>query len=103
VLKGNVVVRAAGRRQNVTAEHALGIHGNGGRVTFESARPPNFALLSGAEIREPVVAHDRSVSTNARRSTLHSLPANLEKWAIWHSSRHSTGPLQTSWLAAPRC
>jgi redox-sensitive bicupin YhaK (pirin superfamily) len=56
VLKGNILARATGRQQQVPAEHALGLHG-GGRVTFEGSRPAHFVILSGAEIREPVVAH----------------------------------------------
>lgn len=56
VIKGKILARANGRQQEVPAEHALGLHG-GGRVTFEGSRPAHFVILSGAEIREPVVAH----------------------------------------------
>ncbi len=53
VLSGNVVVRAGGHAEKVDAGHALALRG-GGRVTLEAAAQQAH-LLSGAEIREPVV------------------------------------------------
>jgi len=55
VLKGNILARATDRLQKVPEEHALGLRGDG-RVIFESSRPAHFVILSGAEIREPVVS-----------------------------------------------
>jgi hypothetical protein len=48
-------VRADGREQKVAGEHALALHGSGGRVTFEAFHPAHFLILSGAAIREPVL------------------------------------------------
>lgn len=45
-----------GHKQKVTAEHAVGLHGSGGRVTLEAVHPAHLLVLLGAEIREPVVA-----------------------------------------------
>ena len=55
VLEGAVLVRADGREQKVAGEHALALHGGDGRVTFEAVHPAHFLILSGAEIREPVI------------------------------------------------
>jgi redox-sensitive bicupin YhaK (pirin superfamily) len=57
VLTGAIVLRADGREQKVASEHALSLHGSGGRLTFEAEHPAHFLILSGAEIREPVVVH----------------------------------------------
>ena len=51
---GDVLVCADGREQTVACEHALGLHGSG-RVTFEALHPTHLLILSGAEIREPVI------------------------------------------------
>ena len=55
VREGGVVVRAEGREQRVPSEHALALHGDGGRVAFEAVHPTSLLVLSGAEIREPVL------------------------------------------------
>lgn len=55
VLTGGVLVSTGGRNQNVEAEHAMALHGSGGRLMFESSRPAQLLILSGAEIREPVL------------------------------------------------
>lgn len=55
VASGTVIVRADGREQKVTDGHALALHGGGGRVTF--AGSANFVVLSGAELREPVLMY----------------------------------------------
>lgn len=57
VLTGAVLVRTTGRAQEVDSEQAMAIHSSGGRVTFEAVRPAHLLVLSGAEIREPVVVH----------------------------------------------
>ena len=55
VRTGGIRVRAEGREQSVAAGHALTLRGDGGAITFEASEPARFLLLSGAEIREPVV------------------------------------------------
>jgi redox-sensitive bicupin YhaK (pirin superfamily) len=55
VLEGGVLMRADGREHRVAGEHALALHGDGGRVTFEAFHAAHFLILSGAEIREPVL------------------------------------------------
>jgi len=56
VLGGIVRVCADGREQKIAGEHALTFYGTGGQVTFEAIDPSHFLILSGAEIREPIVA-----------------------------------------------
>jgi redox-sensitive bicupin YhaK (pirin superfamily) len=56
VLTGGVLVSADGRQQKVAGEHALALYGSGGRMRFEALQPAHFLLLSGAQIREPVLA-----------------------------------------------
>ena len=55
VLQGGVLVRADGREQRVPGKHALALRGGGGRVTVEAVEPAHLLILSGAEIREPVL------------------------------------------------
>lgn len=55
VLAVGILVRFNNREQKVAGEHALALHGSGGRVTFEALHPSHFLILSGAEIREPVL------------------------------------------------
>jgi len=55
VLTGYVVVSANGHTEKLAGGHALALHGSGGLVTFEALPPSHFLILSGAEIREPVV------------------------------------------------
>ncbi len=55
VRKGDVLVRVEEREQRVPSEHALALHGGRGRVAFEAIHPTHLLILSGAEIREPVL------------------------------------------------
>jgi len=57
VLTGSIVVDADGRGQTLAGEQALGLRGgdSGGRVTFEAVQPSDLLILSGAEIREPLL------------------------------------------------
>jgi len=57
VLTGAVVIHSDGREQNVQAEHAVAFHGGGRVVVFPASHPAQFLLLSGPEIREPVLMH----------------------------------------------
>lgn len=55
VVAGEVRVRADDREQKVSSEQALALSGSGGSVMFEAFQPAHFLILSGAEIREPLV------------------------------------------------
>jgi redox-sensitive bicupin YhaK (pirin superfamily) len=55
VLNGGIRVRADGREERVRGEQALALCGSGGRVTFEASDRARFLIISGVEIREPVV------------------------------------------------
>jgi len=55
VIEGTIVVRADGRAQEVASEHAMALHGDGGRVTLAALQPAHVVILSGAAIREPVM------------------------------------------------
>lgn len=56
VIEGVLAVRAGEREQKMIGGHAMALHGSGGRVRFEALSPSHFILLSGPEIREPVIA-----------------------------------------------
>jgi redox-sensitive bicupin YhaK (pirin superfamily) len=56
VLSGHVAIGADGRQEKVDGGHALALRAGGGSVTFAAFPPSHFLVLSGAEIREPVVA-----------------------------------------------
>ena len=55
VRAGSVLVRADGHDQQVAGAHALALQGSDGRVTLDAVYPTHLVLLSGAEIREPVL------------------------------------------------
>lgn len=55
VVNGNVLVRAGGPAETVAKGQAMAVAGEGG-VTFEALQPAQIIILSGSEIREPVVA-----------------------------------------------
>jgi redox-sensitive bicupin YhaK (pirin superfamily) len=55
VRTGDVLVRADGRAQEVAGTHTLALHGSGGGVTVEAVHPAHLVVLSGAEIREPIL------------------------------------------------
>jgi len=56
VPEGDIIVHTAAREQEVSGGHALGIYGSGGHVKLEALQRAHLVLLSGVEIREPVVA-----------------------------------------------
>jgi hypothetical protein len=56
VLSGYVVVRADGQQEKVEGGHALALRGDGGPVSFEALPPSHFLIVSGAEIRDPVIS-----------------------------------------------
>ena len=64
VLEGKVRIRADGHDEHVGSEQAIALHGDGGWLTFEAAHPAHFVVLSGAQIREPVVADGPFVMNN---------------------------------------
>jgi redox-sensitive bicupin YhaK (pirin superfamily) len=55
VLEGSVLVRADGCEQRLPGAHGLALRGGEGRATIEAVEPAHFLILSGAEIREPVL------------------------------------------------
>ena len=57
VLTGSVAVRADGRQEKAAGGQALALTGRrgGGEVRLEAGQPAHLLVLSGAEIREPVV------------------------------------------------
>lgn len=57
VLTGSVAVRADGRQEMVAGGQALALtsHRGGGEVRLQASQPAHLLVLSGAEIREPVV------------------------------------------------
>lgn len=57
VVKGKITIQADGRTRQLTSDHALALHGRG-RLRFLAVEPAHFLVLSGAEAREPVLAHD---------------------------------------------
>jgi redox-sensitive bicupin YhaK (pirin superfamily) len=63
VLDGVVLVRAGGHEQEVAGGHALAIHGGGGRAAFVAVHPAHLLMLSGAEIREPVLVDGPFIMT----------------------------------------
>jgi len=65
VLEGDVLARADGREQKVSSEEAMALHGSGGRVAFGAYQPARFLILSGADIREPIIVQG-SFIMNAR-------------------------------------
>ena len=56
VRDGEALVRADGTDRSVAAGRAVALFGTGGRVTLEAVQAAAVLVLSGAEIREPVVA-----------------------------------------------
>jgi redox-sensitive bicupin YhaK (pirin superfamily) len=50
------VVRADGQQEKVEGGHALALRGDGGPVSFEALPPSHFLIVSGAEIRDPVIS-----------------------------------------------
>jgi redox-sensitive bicupin YhaK (pirin superfamily) len=55
VLEGGLRARSDGQEEQVRGEQALALYGSGGHVTFAASDPAHFLILSGAEVREPVV------------------------------------------------
>jgi len=64
VLTGHVAVSADGHQEKVDGGHALALRGDGGRVRFEAVPPSHFLILSGPEIREPVVSEGPFIMNN---------------------------------------
>jgi redox-sensitive bicupin YhaK (pirin superfamily) len=56
VFDGIALARAGGQERQVPAGHALALHGGSGRLAFNAAHSARLLILSGAEIREPVLA-----------------------------------------------
>ena len=82
VLSGHVAVSAGDHQEKVDGGHALALRGSGGRVTFEAVPPSHFLILSGAEIREPVVAEGPFIMNN--RSQIQEAVARYRSGAMGH-------------------
>lgn len=65
VVTGSIEVRAEDHRQQLTAAQSLAIGGDGGKVTIEAIEAARVIVLSGAEIREPVVSHGPFIMNRA--------------------------------------
>lgn len=57
VLDGSAIVRAEGYEQKAEGGHALALHGNGTTITVATVKRAHLLIMSGAEIREPMVMH----------------------------------------------
>jgi redox-sensitive bicupin YhaK (pirin superfamily) len=55
VLDGGVRVHANGVQRELQRDQAIALHSTGGSVTLEALQPATLLLLSGHQIREPVV------------------------------------------------
>ncbi len=55
LVTGAIRLRAGDREQKMARGHAIALHGSAGRVTIEALSPSHLIILSGAEIREPMV------------------------------------------------
>ena len=71
-----------GREQQVAGEHALALYGSGGRVRFEAVHPAHLLMLSGAEIREPVLAQGPFIMNE--RSQIEAAVARYRTGAMGH-------------------
>jgi hypothetical protein len=67
VLEGELLVRAEGHEQRVKAEHSVALYGSGGRVTFQDLDAADFIIVSGAEIREPMVTQGPFIMNELRQ------------------------------------
>jgi redox-sensitive bicupin YhaK (pirin superfamily) len=56
VLSGTVAVSAEGDERRLGAGHAVGMRGDGASVLIKAAEAAHLLVLSGVEIREPVVS-----------------------------------------------
>jgi redox-sensitive bicupin YhaK (pirin superfamily) len=82
VLMGSVTLRVDGREQRLTAQHAVALYGGAGRVTVEASQPGRFIVLSGAEIREPVLAQGPFIMSD--RSQLEAAFDRFRKGEMGH-------------------
>jgi redox-sensitive bicupin YhaK (pirin superfamily) len=82
VLTGHVAVSADGHQEKVDGRHALALRGSGGRVRFEAVPPSHLLILSGAEIREPVVSEGPFIMNT--RSQIEEAAARYRSGAMGH-------------------
>jgi len=82
VLSGYVAVSADGHQEKVEGGHALALRGSGERVMFEALPPSHFLILSGAEIREPVVSEGPFIMND--RSQIADAVARYRSGAMGH-------------------
>ncbi len=56
VVAGGARVRVDDREPRMAGGQEMALHGSGGRATFRAVHPARLIILSGAEIREAVLA-----------------------------------------------
>jgi len=56
VITGDVVVRADGGELKASGGHAFALYGGAGRPLIETSAPAHLVLLTGPELREPVLS-----------------------------------------------
>lgn len=66
VLSGALEVRVCDGTRNLESEQAVALYGSGGSATFVPSRPARFLILSGKQIREPMVVEGGSFMMNER-------------------------------------
>lgn len=81
-LSGCVSVRTDDGAQSLESEQAMAVHGDGGRVTFQASSPAHFLVLSGLEIREPVVTGSGFIMND--RSQLETAAARYRAGQMGH-------------------
>jgi len=82
VLTGHVAVSADGHQEKVDGGHALALRGGGGRVRLEAVPPSHLLILSGPEIREPVVSEGPFIMNS--RSQIQDAVARYRRGAMGH-------------------
>lgn len=82
ILEGDVRVGADGHEQQVIGEHALALYGSGGLVTLQAIQQAHLLILSGAEIREPVLVQGPFIMND--QSQLEDAVARYRRGAMGH-------------------
>ena len=82
VLTGHVAVSADGHQEKVDGGHALALRGSGGQVRLEAVPPSHLLILSGPEIREPVVSEGPFIMNS--QSQIEDAVARYRRGAMGH-------------------
>jgi redox-sensitive bicupin YhaK (pirin superfamily) len=65
VREGKTTISAPGGDQELASEHAIALYGASADVQFRAQEPSRLLVLSGAEIREPVLVHGSFIMSEA--------------------------------------